>query len=36
MFSLIRRLPLAQMRMYSTSVTVVLLGFAISYGSHWN
>jgi hypothetical protein len=36
MFSFIRRLPLAQIRMYSASVTVVLLGFAITNGSNWN
>jgi hypothetical protein len=36
MFSFFRRQPLAQTRMYSTSVTVLLLGFAISMGSNWN
>jgi hypothetical protein len=36
MFSFFRRLPLAQIRMYSASVTVVLLSFAILEGSNWN
>ena len=36
MFSLLRRLPLAEMRIYATGLTVVLLALAGWTGSNWN